>query len=48
MDHRKVYLGELKTLMSKKGGNMFTGYIQRSGILRSLPCPKRTKPSSNT
>jgi len=39
MDHRKVYLGELKTLMSKKGGNMFTGYIQkiRDSAIASVP-----------
>jgi len=39
MDHRKVYLAELKTLMSKKGGNMFTGYIQkiRDSAIASVP-----------
>ena len=39
MDHRKGYLGELKTLMSKKGGNMFTGYIQkiRDSAIASVP-----------
>jgi putative heme-binding domain-containing protein len=29
MDHRKVYLGELKTLLSKSGGNMFRGYVSK-------------------
>ena len=29
MDHRKAYFGELKTLESKQGGNMFKGYIQK-------------------
>lgn len=39
MDLRKVYLAELKTLMSKKGGNMFTGYIQkiRDSAIASVP-----------
>ena len=39
MDHRKVYLAELKTLMSKKGGNMFTGYIEkiRNSAIASVP-----------
>ena len=47
MDHRKVYLAELKSLMSKKG-SMFTGYIEKIGILRLLRCPKRTRHLSNT
>ncbi|MDC0157460.1 c-type cytochrome [Verrucomicrobia bacterium] len=39
MEHRKSYLGELKTLMTKKGGNMFTGYIQkiRDSAIASVP-----------
>jgi len=39
MDDRKAYLAELKTLMSKKGGNMFTGYIQkiRESAIASVP-----------
>jgi putative heme-binding domain-containing protein len=39
MDLRKVYLAELKNLMSKKGGNMFTGYIQkiRDSAIASVP-----------
>ena len=39
MEHRKAYLGELKTLMTKKGGNMFTGYIQkiRDSAIASVP-----------
>ena len=39
MEHRKAYLGELKTLMTKKGGNMFTGYIQkiRESAIASVP-----------
>jgi putative heme-binding domain-containing protein len=44
MDHRKVYLAELKTLMSKKGGNMFTGYIQkiRDSAIASVPEKDKT------
>ena len=39
MDERKIYLGELKTLMTKKGGNMFTGYISkiRESAIASVP-----------
>ncbi|MFT5121894.1 MAG: putative heme-binding domain-containing protein [Kiritimatiellia bacterium] len=39
MDDRKVYLGELKTLLTKKGGNMFTGYIDkiRESAIASVP-----------
>ena len=39
MEYRKSYLGELKTLMTKKGGNMFTGYIQkiRESAIASVP-----------
>ena len=39
MDDRKAYLAELKTLMGKKGGNMFTGYIQkiRDSAIASVP-----------
>jgi putative heme-binding domain-containing protein len=39
MDARKAYLGELKTLLSKKGGNMFTGYINkiRESAIASVP-----------
>jgi len=39
MDDRKVYLAELKTLMGKTGGNMFTGYIQkiRASAIASVP-----------
>ena len=29
MDQRKIYLGELKELLSKKGGNYFSGYLNR-------------------
>jgi putative heme-binding domain-containing protein len=39
MEDRKAYLGELQTLMTKKGGNMFTGYIQkiRESAIASVP-----------
>ena len=39
MDDRKAYLGELQNLMTKKGGNMFTGYIQkiRESAIDSVP-----------
>ena len=39
MDYRKSYLGELQTLMTKKGGNMFTGYIQkiRESAIAAVP-----------
>ena len=39
MKDRKVYLGELKTLLTKKGGNMFTGYINkiRESAIASVP-----------
>jgi putative heme-binding domain-containing protein len=39
MDDRKVYLGELKTLLSKSGGNMFKGYINkiRESALANVP-----------
>jgi len=39
MDDRKAYLAELKTLMTKTGGNMFTGYIQkiRASAIASVP-----------
>ena len=39
MEDRKSYLGELQNLMTKKGGNMFTGYIQkiRESAIASVP-----------
>ena len=39
MADRKAYLGELKTLMTKKGGNMFTGYISkiRESAIAAVP-----------
>ena len=39
MEDRKAYLGELQDLMTKKGGNMFTGYIQkiRESAIASVP-----------
>ena len=39
MKDRKAYLGELQDLMTKKGGNMFTGYIQkiRESAIASVP-----------
>jgi putative heme-binding domain-containing protein len=39
MDERKVYLGELKTLLSKSGGNMFKGYLNkiRESALANVP-----------
>ena len=39
MDDRKAYLGELQNLMTKKGGYMFTGYIQkiRESAIDSVP-----------
>ena len=39
MEDRKAYLGELQTLMTKKGGNMFTGYIQKilESAIASVP-----------
>jgi hypothetical protein len=39
MNDRKAYLGELQNLMTKKGGNMFTGYIQkiRESAIASVP-----------
>jgi putative heme-binding domain-containing protein len=39
LDERKVYLGELKTLLSKSGGNMFKGYINkiRESALANVP-----------
>ncbi|MDA0725050.1 MAG: c-type cytochrome [Verrucomicrobia bacterium] len=45
MDHRKVYLAELKTLMSKKGGNMFTGYIQKIRDSAIASVPEKDRPS---
>jgi putative heme-binding domain-containing protein len=43
MEHRKAYLGELKTLLTKKGGNMFSGYIQkiRESAIASVPDKER-------
>ena len=43
MKDRKAYLGELQTLMTKKGGNMFTGYIQkiRESAIASVPSKDR-------
>ena len=39
MEDRKAYLGELQTLAGKKGGNMFTGYIEkiRESAIASVP-----------
>ena len=39
MNDRRSYLGELQNLMTKKGGNMFTGYIQkiRESAIASVP-----------
>lgn len=39
MDDRKVYLGELKTLLTKSGGNMFKGYINkiRESAMANVP-----------
>ncbi len=45
MDDRKVYLAELKTLMSKKGGNMFTGYIQKIRDSAIASVPEKDRPS---
>jgi putative heme-binding domain-containing protein len=43
MNDRKSYLGELQNLMTKKGGNMFTGYIQkiRESAIASVPEKER-------
>jgi putative heme-binding domain-containing protein len=45
MDDRKLYLAELKTLMSKKGGNMFTGYIQKIRDSAIASVPEKDRPS---
>ncbi|MBU61264.1 MAG: heme-binding protein [Opitutae bacterium] len=45
MDDRKVYLAELKTLMAKKGGNMFTGYIQKIRDSAIASVPEKDRPS---
>jgi putative heme-binding domain-containing protein len=45
MAHRKVYLGELKTLLSKKGGNMFTGYINKIRESAIANVPEKDKAS---
>ena len=39
LDDRKFYLGWVKDLMTKKGGNMFTGYLQkiRTDAIASVP-----------
>ena len=39
LDDRKVYLGELKTLLTKSGGNMFKGYINkiRESAMANVP-----------
>jgi putative heme-binding domain-containing protein len=39
MDDRKLYLGELKTLLTKSGGNMFKGYINkiRESAMANVP-----------
>ena len=44
MADRKVYLGELKTLLSKSGGNMFKGYINkiRESAIASVPEKDKT------
>jgi putative heme-binding domain-containing protein len=44
MADRKVYLGELKTLLTKRGGNMFTGYINkiRESAIASVPEKDKT------
>ncbi len=44
MDERKVYLGELKTLLTKSGGNMFKGYINkiRESAIASVPEKDKT------
>jgi putative heme-binding domain-containing protein len=44
MEDRKVYLGELKTLLSKSGGNMFKGYINkiRESAIASVPEKDKT------
>ena len=45
MDARKVYLGELKTLLSKSGGNMFKGYINKIRESALANVPEEDKPS---
>jgi putative heme-binding domain-containing protein len=45
MDDRKIYLAELKTLMAKKGGNMFTGYIQKIRDSAIASVPEKDRPS---
>jgi len=45
MDDRKLYLAELKTLMAKKGGNMFTGYIQKIRDSAIASVPEKDRPS---
>ena len=39
MDERKSYLGELKNLLSKKGGHYFSGYLQkiRESAIANVP-----------
>ena len=39
LEDRKVYLGELKTLLTKSGGNMFKGYINkiRESAMANVP-----------
>ncbi|MEM7391862.1 MAG: c-type cytochrome [Verrucomicrobiota bacterium] len=39
MEDRKIYLGELKDLLTKKGGNMYSGYINRirDSAIASVP-----------
>ena len=39
MDQRKAYLGELKELLSKKGGNYFSGYLNkiRESAIANVP-----------
>jgi putative heme-binding domain-containing protein len=45
MDDRKLYLAELKTLMAQKGGNMFTGYIQKIRDSAIASVPEKDRPS---
>ena len=45
MDDRKIYLAELKTLMAQKGGNMFTGYIQKIRDSAIASVPEKDRPS---
>ena len=45
MDTRKHYLGELKVLLTKSGGNMFKGYINKIRESALAKVPEEDKPS---